>query len=79
MEQTQFQKIESCFVKENHFNKWPLPHDASTSPFNEFMSQVSAAEVSGQRFKWNGQETLSQDDPEMWNLLQQEKQRQVIF
>ncbi|XP_013888960.1 serine hydroxymethyltransferase, mitochondrial isoform X2 [Austrofundulus limnaeus] len=25
---------------------------------------------------WTGQETLSQDDPEMWNLLQQEKDRQ---
>ena len=48
------------------------------SPFNQLMSQVSAPEVSGQRFKWNGQETLSQDDPEMWNLLQQEKQRQVF-
>lgn len=25
---------------------------------------------------WTGQESLSQDDPEMWNLLQQEKDRQ---
>ena len=27
--------------------------------------------------KWTGQETLAQDDPEMWSLVQQEKQRQV--
>ena len=64
--------------KENHINKWPLSYNAFTSPFNQLMSQASAAEVSGQRFKWNGQETLSQDDPEMWNLLQQEKERQVF-
>ncbi|MEQ2185320.1 hypothetical protein GOODEAATRI_016940, partial [Goodea atripinnis] len=25
---------------------------------------------------WTGQESLAQDDPEMWNLLQQEKDRQ---
>ena len=27
--------------------------------------------------KWTGQESLAQDDPEMWSLVQQEKQRQV--
>lgn len=25
---------------------------------------------------WTGQESLAQDDPEMWSLLQQEKDRQ---
>ncbi|XP_010794602.1 serine hydroxymethyltransferase, mitochondrial-like [Notothenia coriiceps] len=25
---------------------------------------------------WTGQETLAQDDPQMWSLLQQEKNRQ---
>lgn len=25
---------------------------------------------------WTGQESLAQDDPEMWNLLQKEKDRQ---
>ena len=29
------------------------------------------------RTKWTGQETLAQDDPEMWSLIQEEKQRQV--
>jgi len=48
-----------------------------TRRFSKTLLQVSSAEVCGQRLKWNGQETLSQDDPEMWNLLQQEKQRQV--
>ena len=33
--------------------------------------------VSCARSKWTGQETLEQDDPEMWSLIQQEKQRQV--
>jgi len=27
--------------------------------------------------KWTGQESLSQDDPEMWNLIQAEKRRQM--
>lgn len=26
--------------------------------------------------KWTGQESLAQDDPEMWSLLKQEKDRQ---
>lgn len=35
-----------------------------------------ASELSRRNLGWTGQESLSQDDPEMWNLLQQEKDRQ---
>ncbi|XP_026116273.1 serine hydroxymethyltransferase, mitochondrial-like [Carassius auratus] len=39
-------------------------------------SQHSAAAVSDDERSWTGQESLSQDDPEMWDLLQKEKDRQ---
>uniref|UniRef100_A0A672L6D1 glycine hydroxymethyltransferase n=1 Tax=Sinocyclocheilus grahami TaxID=75366 RepID=A0A672L6D1_SINGR len=39
-------------------------------------SQHSAAVVSDDERSWTGQESLSQDDPEMWELLQKEKDRQ---
>uniref|UniRef100_A0A8C2JWK7 glycine hydroxymethyltransferase n=1 Tax=Cyprinus carpio TaxID=7962 RepID=A0A8C2JWK7_CYPCA len=39
-------------------------------------SQHSAAAVSDDERSWTGQESLSQDDPEMWELLQKEKDRQ---
>jgi len=39
------------------------------------LSRTSARSCT--RTKWTGQETLAQDDPEMWSLIQEEKQRQV--
>uniref|UniRef100_A0A8C2JS04 glycine hydroxymethyltransferase n=1 Tax=Cyprinus carpio TaxID=7962 RepID=A0A8C2JS04_CYPCA len=36
----------------------------------------SSAAVSDDERSWTGQESLSQDDPEMWELLQKEKDRQ---
>uniref|UniRef100_A0A8C1NMJ3 glycine hydroxymethyltransferase n=1 Tax=Cyprinus carpio TaxID=7962 RepID=A0A8C1NMJ3_CYPCA len=39
-------------------------------------SQHSAAAVADDERSWTGQESLSQDDPEMWDLLQKEKDRQ---
>ena len=33
----------------------------------------------GRRQLWTGQESLEQDDPEMFSLVQQEKRRQVQY
>uniref|UniRef100_A0A673FTQ7 glycine hydroxymethyltransferase n=1 Tax=Sinocyclocheilus rhinocerous TaxID=307959 RepID=A0A673FTQ7_9TELE len=39
-------------------------------------SQHSAPAVADDERSWTGQESLAQDDPEMWDLLQKEKDRQ---
>ncbi|XP_050968578.1 serine hydroxymethyltransferase, mitochondrial isoform X3 [Labeo rohita] len=39
-------------------------------------SQHSAAAFADDERSWTGQESLAQDDPEMWDLLQKEKDRQ---
>ena len=42
-----------------------------------FKSRLAPTIGSSQRFLWTGQEPLSQDDPEMWKLIKEEKQRQL--
>lgn len=48
--------------------------------YTRFSSQVRLPDIRVLRSKcmskWTGQETLAQDDPEMWGLIKEEKMRQ---
>uniref|UniRef100_A0A8C1Z7E9 glycine hydroxymethyltransferase n=1 Tax=Cyprinus carpio TaxID=7962 RepID=A0A8C1Z7E9_CYPCA len=56
--------------------RWSLPMCRRVPAAARIRSQHSAAAVADDERSWTGQESLSQDDPEMWDLLQKEKDRQ---